>query len=217
MPRYAGVIGQPGQALDRDPLADPPGGGQLRPGLQRPLRHQREQHPLHRSASRRRPAATRRSAAPIPSRSPHWSRHPRPAQPARVQHLDLAARRGDDRLLRGQEPRDRGTSRASASRSTVSARPKLWITFAVEHPGHRVAFVVRQLQVRHHRPVPVRPPGLPQVHAHQSIAREHALSSDTPQLVCLHETAPRPHPQVVDLRRCPHTHPYVPIICGSRV
>ena len=42
------VVGKPATAGDRDPLGHPPCGGQLAARLQRPLRHQREQHPLHR-------------------------------------------------------------------------------------------------------------------------------------------------------------------------
>ncbi|MFN2345321.1 MAG: hypothetical protein ABR616_06370 [Dermatophilaceae bacterium] len=65
--------------------------------------------------------------------APDLLQRPRPTQAPGVQHLHLAYRR---RLLRGQQPRDRGedTNRASAARSTFSAHPKLWITFAVGAP-----------------------------------------------------------------------------------
>ena len=42
------VVGKSGAAGDRDPLGHPAGGGQLAGRFQRPLRHQREQHPLGR-------------------------------------------------------------------------------------------------------------------------------------------------------------------------
>ena len=130
-----GVVAESGAVGDRDPLGHPPGGGQLAARRQRPLRHQREQHPLGRAAvdppTRRDPAQRRADAEPVPQ----LVQHPRPAEAARVQHLDLAGVRGRDRLLPGPgTARSRTTSRASASRSTASARPKLWITFAAGTP-----------------------------------------------------------------------------------
>ena len=106
--RVSGVVAEPGAVGDRDPLGHPPCGGQLAARRQRPLRHQREQHPLGRAAvdppTRRDPAQRRPDAEPVPEPV----QHPRPAEAARVQHLDLAGVRGRDRLLRVQEPRDRG-------------------------------------------------------------------------------------------------------------
>src|SRR5206468_3047502 len=42
----AGIVRRGGQAGDQDVLADPAGGGQLGGRSQRPVRDQREQHPL---------------------------------------------------------------------------------------------------------------------------------------------------------------------------
>ena len=64
------------------------------------------------------------------------------------------------------------TSRTSAFRSTVSARPTLWITLATELPLSGVPLVVRQLQVGDLRPVPIRPPGPAQVPAQHSSAEQ---------------------------------------------
>src|SRR5664280_1764085 len=60
------------------------------------------------------------------------------------------------------------TSRASAARSTFSARPKLWITFEIG------------LQVGHHRTIAVRPARLPQVHAHNSSAQDRSCRATRP-------------------------------------
>ena len=96
------------------------------------------------SPSRRRPTATRRIAAPIPRRSQirssvHAAPNRResststpppgsPAPTAVVAVVAVTACSG----VRNREIDD--TNRASAARSTVSARPKLWITFATGFP-----------------------------------------------------------------------------------
>jgi hypothetical protein len=54
------------------------------------------------------------------------------------------------------------------------------------HPGDRVAFAVRQLQIRHRRPVAVASLGLPQVHPYTVSTYPLVISSDTSQVVCLH-------------------------------
>ena len=129
------VVGEAGQPFDRDPLRDPVGRGQLRAGLQRALRDQGEHDPLDRltvqAAAGGDPADRRTDPEPLPDPV----QRPRPTQRAGVHDVDLRAVRRGGGLLRGQEPRDRtDTSRASASRSTFSARPKLWITFATGLP-----------------------------------------------------------------------------------
>ena len=48
--------------------------------------------------------------------------------------LHFAVPGGGDRLLRVEDPEIEATSRAGAARSTASARPKLWITFAEGTP-----------------------------------------------------------------------------------
>jgi len=132
--RVRGVVGEAGAAFNRDPLRDPLGAGQLAAPLQRALGHQREHHPLHRltiePAAGRDPADRRTDPVPFPNPV----QRPGPTQAARVQHLDVGARGGAHRLLRGQEPRDRRHQPRKAARSTCSARPKLWITFAIGLP-----------------------------------------------------------------------------------
>ena len=166
--RVRGVIGEPRAALDRDPLGHPAGRGQLRPGLARPLRDQREHHPLHRVAVQAPPGGDSADRRADPEAFPDPVQRPRRTQPAGVQHLDPAA------ALAGGRRRRRGTacsgvrnreiddtSRASAARSTCVGPPE-----AVDHlrdrvPADRVPLVVRQLQIAHHRAVPVGPPRLP--------------------------------------------------------
>ena len=133
------------------------------------------------------PAQRGADAEPLPQPV----QHPRPTEASRVQHLDLAGLRGRDRLLRVEEPRDRGHQ--PGQRVAVHG---LGAAEAVDHlrrghPGDRMAFAVRQLQIRHRRTVAVAPLRLPQVHAYTTSTYPLLKSSDTPQLVCLHEFAVR--------------------------
>ena len=141
--RVRGVVGEPRAAVDRDPLGHPAGRGQLRAGFQRPLRDQREHHPLHLLAVQAPPGRDPADRRADPEAFPDPVQRPRRAQPAGVQHLDpTAGLTGAHRAavvavtacsgVRNREIDD--TSRASAARSTVSARPKLWITFATGFP-----------------------------------------------------------------------------------
>ena len=155
------VVAEPATAGDRDPLGHPPCGGQLAARFQRPLRHQCEQHPLGRVRVQAPvgadPAQRCADAEPVPE----LVEHPRPADAARVQDLDLAGVRGRDRLLRVEEPRDRGHQPGQrvavhgVGAAEVVDHPRRG------HPGDRVAFAVRQLQIRHRRPVAVAPLRLP--------------------------------------------------------
>jgi hypothetical protein len=92
------VVGKPATAGDRDPLGHPAGGGQLAARLQRPLRHQREQHPLHGrgvQAPLGGDSVQRRAdAEPLPE----LIEQPRAAEAARVCDLDLAGVRGAGRV-----------------------------------------------------------------------------------------------------------------------
>ena len=84
--------------------------------------------------SRRRSAATRRSAAPMPSRSQSWSSTHAPPK-RRESSISISPVCAAAIACCGSRNREiEATSRASASRSTVSARPKLWITFAEGTP-----------------------------------------------------------------------------------
>ena len=162
------VVAEGAQALDRDPLGDPLGPGELAARLERALRDQGEHHPLH--GQRIEPATGRgladRRADPEPL--PHPVQRPGPAQPAGLQNLHLHAGSCGDGLLRREEPRDRADQ--PGERHPVHL---LGPTEAVDHLRDRVAgigvpLVMRQLQIAHHRTVPVRSPALPQIHANRS-------------------------------------------------
>jgi len=69
-------------------------------------------------------------AAPIPSRSQTWSNvhvPPRRRESTTSTSMPVAAATASSGVRNGESEL---TSRASAARSTRSARPKLWITFA---------------------------------------------------------------------------------------
>jgi len=86
------------------------------------------------STSNRRPAATARSAAPMPSRSHNRSSvHTAPSR--RESSTSTSAAAAAATAAAGSRNREiEATSRASPARSTVSARPKLWITLATGLP-----------------------------------------------------------------------------------
>jgi len=67
--RVCGVIGESGAAVDRDPLGDPPGAGQLAARSSARWATSANSTRSTVSPSSRRPVATRRIAAPTPSRS----------------------------------------------------------------------------------------------------------------------------------------------------
>src|SRR5271166_571877 len=183
------VVGKSGAADDRDPFADPAGGGQLAGRFQCPLCHQREQHPLGRLDVQAplggHPVQRCADAQPLPE----LAEQPRAAEAARVQDIDLAGVRGLDRLCRVEEPRDRGDQ--PGQRVAVHGLRAAEVVDHLRrgHPGDRVAFAVRQLQIRHRRPVAVASLRLPQVHPYTVSTYSLVKSSDTPDLVCLHEFA----------------------------
>ena len=158
------VVGEPGTVGDRDPFGHPAGRGQLAARLQRPLRHQREQHPLGRVRVQApvRGDPVQRRADPQPP--PELVEQPRPADAARVQDLDLAGVRGRDRLLRVEESRDRGDQPGQRVAVDGLGAAEVVDHLRRGHPGDRVAFAVRQLQIRHRRTVAVASLRLPQVH-----------------------------------------------------
>src|SRR5271166_3910495 len=183
-------------ALDHlaDPLIGPRFGlqvGQLVGAVDLPLRHQREQHPFGRAAVDATTLGDPTQRCADAELLPELLQQPRPAEASRVQHLDVAGVRGGDRLLRLQEPRDRGDQ--PGQRVAVHG---VGATEAVDHlrrgnPGHRVALAVRQLQIADHAAVAVTPLRLPQVHTYTAITYPLVKSSDTPELVCLQEFAVR--------------------------
>lgn len=136
--RVRGVVGELRAVGDRHPLPDSAGRGQLRAGLAGPLRDQCEHHPLDLLAVEAAPGGVPAQRRPDPEPLPDSIQGPHRVQSARVQLLHLAPELGGtgggDRLLRGGEPGDEATSRAGLARSSWSAHPKLWITFATGFP-----------------------------------------------------------------------------------
>ena len=134
-----GVVAEAGQVLDEHPLGHPPG---ARPACE-PGSRARWATIAKSTRSANAPSSRRAGGDPADRRAdpqavPQPVQHPRPAQPPGLQHLDLPPSAPGRSTARGRPPpagsRNReieATSRASAARSTLSARPKLWITFAV--------------------------------------------------------------------------------------
>lgn len=162
------VVGERGQALDRDPLSDPLRAGELAARLQRTLRDQRNHDPLDRCAVQ---APTGRGFADRradPELLPDAVQRPRPTQATGVDDLDVTAAGRSRGLLGGEEPRDRAHQPGQRGPVDLLRPPEV-----VDHLRHRAAglrmpLVVRELQVRHHRAVPVAPSRLPQVHTYTS-------------------------------------------------
>ena len=129
------IVAQRRQPRDGHILGHPPAAGQLRAGFQGALGDHREHHPLGQLGVQ--PAAGRSRAQRRPDAQPlpQSVQRPRPAQPARVEDLHVAAPEAAATASAGSRNREiDDTSLPSAARSTVSARPKLWITFAVDAP-----------------------------------------------------------------------------------
>src|SRR5512143_273877 len=169
------------------------------------------------AASRRRSAATRCSARADTQPLPEPVQQPPAAEAARVQDVDFAGVRGRDRLLRVEEPRDRGDQ--PGQRVAVHA---LGAAEVVDHPrrghpGDRVAFAVRQLQIRHRRHVAVASLRLTQVPPHTVSTYSLVKSSDTPELVCLHKFAVSAPLQASYQHNRSALPRNVPTNCGSRV
>jgi len=133
-PPVGGVVGEPRAAVDRDPFGHPPGAGQLRPRFQRPLGDQREQHPLGRLAVQPPTGGDAADRGADAEPFPDPVQRPRPTQVAGVEHLHLRPGRRAGRLLRGEEPRDRGHQPALRLAVHPLRPPKLWITLATELP-----------------------------------------------------------------------------------
>ena len=163
-----GIVGEPRTALDEHPLGHPPGGGQLGGRLQRPLRGQREDHPLGRLTVQPPPGRNAADGLPDLQPLPQPVQHPGPAQPPGVENLHLTTRRRSDRQLRFQEPAD-GGDQPPQRLPVHQVRPAEVVDHLGDRAaGPRVSLVVRQLQVRHHGAVFVPPPRLSQVHAYKT-------------------------------------------------
>ena len=133
-----------------------------------------------RRASRRRPAATRRSAAPTPSRSQSWSSTHAPPK-RRESSISISPPcAAVDRLLRLQEPRDRGDQPRQRVAVHGVGAAEVVDHLRRGHPGDRVAFAVRQLQIAHRRPVPVASLRLPQVHPYIMTAKAPLVTATRP-------------------------------------
>ena len=137
--RVRGVVGEPRAAARSRPARPPsrsrPASSPARTPAARPARTP-PARPLAVQAPPGGDPADRRAD---PEAFPDPVQRPRRAQPAGVQHLDPAAdprpRRSSRTACSGVRNREiDDTNRASAARSTVSARPKLWITFATGFP-----------------------------------------------------------------------------------
>ena len=173
--------------IGRGPL----GRGQLRERPQRPVRDQREQHPL--------------DVRPEPTLAdPRGDRAADPEPPPeRIQHPDPAQRpRRHDRqpLARNLPRRRRLPSGVAADRARQPPQPlqvELVLTAQVHqhlgprHPTHTA--VVRQLHVADRRPVLPHPLRAPQIHAH-TIRPTPDTSTTSHQKPCAHtfETAQAP-------------------------
>jgi len=94
------------------------------------------------------------------------------------------------------------TNRARASRSTVSARPKLWVTFATGLPVPDAARCARAAG-RTPPNRPGSPAASPAGTCLHKIMTSCAVSSDTPQVVCLHDFADHRPPQAPDQAKRP--------------
>jgi hypothetical protein len=160
------IVRQPGQAVDGHPLGDPTGGGQLGAGFQGALRDQGEHHPLDRLTVQPPPGGDLADGRADPEPFPQPVQGPCPAEAAGIEHLDLPApgrRRG---LFGGEVAGDRGDQPGQRVAVDLVGAPEVVDHFGGRGAGLWVALVVRQLQVGHHRAVPVGPPTLPQVHDH---------------------------------------------------
>ena len=168
------------------------------------------------SASRRRSAATRCSAAPTPSRSQSWSSTHAPPKRRESTISIWPVCAAAIACCGVQEPRDRDDQ--PGQRVAVHG---LGAAEVVDHPrrghpGDRVAFVVRQLQIRHRRPVAVAPLRLPQVHPYTDSTYPLVKSSDTPEIVCLQEFAVSATLQASYRHNRSAPTRNVPTNCGSR-
>ena len=209
------IVGEAAAALDRDPLGDPLG---RRPACSRapapaarPARTPPARPPRRPAAGRPRPCGSpRRSRAaprPGPTSTPRpggGSPGPRPPAPAAA----AAACSG----VRNREIEE--TSRASAARSTCSARPKLWITFATGLPVSGAA-----------RCAPAAgsaPPSHPGWSAASPASTRPHISTPHPgsratrhKVVCLHEIGPPAPPQPAEQHKHSRSSPHMPMIFGS--
>ena len=133
------------------------------------------------------PAQRRADTEPVPQ----LIQHPRPAEAPRVQHLDLAGVRGRDRLPRVQKPRDRGHQPGQRVAVHGIGAAEAMDHLRRGHPGDRVALAMSQLQIADHGAVTVASLRLPQVHTYTISTYPLLISSDTPEIVCLHVFAVR--------------------------
>lgn len=128
-----------------------------------------------------------------------------------------AARASRDRLLRVEEPRDRGDQPGQRVAVHGLGAAEVVDHLRRGHPGDRVAFAVRQLQIRYRRPIAVASLRLPQVHPYTISTYPLMKSSDTPDLVCLHEFAVWASLQASYQHHRSALPRNVPTNCGSRV
>jgi hypothetical protein len=95
-------------------------------------------------------------------------------------HRHTRAGHGGHGLLRVQESGDRAHQPGQPVAVHPIRPPEVVDHLRDRVPADRVSLVVRQLQIRHHRAVPVGPPRLPQEHAYNSTTSEQLTPGDTP-------------------------------------
>ena len=117
----------------------------------------------------------------MPSRSHSRSSVHAPPSRRESRTSTSAPESGRDRVGRVQKPGDRRHQPAQRGPVHRLGPAEVVDHLRGRHPGVRMPLVVRQLQVPHHRPVPVRAPRLPQVHAHQSSRKSCCCRATRPK------------------------------------
>ncbi len=208
------VFAEPRAALDRDPPGHPAGGGQLGARFQRPLRHQREDHPLGSLPVHRRPAATRRIARPISSRSHSWpGTHAPPIRRESSTSTSPAA------AAATACPGSRNREIEATSRAAPPGRPcrhgrsrgSPWRPDCRYEGAARCALAAGTAR----RCRPCRPAGSHAGTRLQVKPSQQPGTSDTPDSVCLQQCAVSANPQAYDQDKRSRSSLHVPVIFGS--
>jgi hypothetical protein len=132
--RIGGLVVEGRAAVDGDALVGPAHRGELRSRLETALGDEGEADPLHQVAIDAPSIGGRAQRVGDPETLPDAVENVDAAQPARVDDVDVAA--GDFHIRPGrvEDPADRAHQARQCLRSTLSARPKLWMTLATGLP-----------------------------------------------------------------------------------